>query len=264
MVRSTWYFAALCFHSSCMRPSRRVSPTPGYAVSTTGQPELWRPVVSAGVAENMPESPTIIAVPRRGSANLPAADAARVVVGRAAVGAGATVRAAERTTGGTRSVRMFEYANAGPTGSATRGAAATPTLSPPASATRRGRAIVSGCSITNHDTAVPSAVNPSRATASTTPVAPMRSGVINTTAGQCQRYTPYDTRPSRRSGPRSSTAVSGPGTVVATVTSAAAIATSANPPRYKRSGASVIITAPSATITTGAASARARRLRSRR
>ena len=50
-------------------PSSRVSPTPGYAVSTTRQSAALRPAVNAGVAEYMPESPTIIAVPRLGRAS---------------------------------------------------------------------------------------------------------------------------------------------------------------------------------------------------
>ena len=132
-----------------------------------------------------------------------------------------TSRADENTTGGTRSVRRFEYANAGPTGSATSAAVATPTANPPARATRPGRAIVNGCSTMTQDTAVPRAVNAGRGVASGNPDTPIRSGVTRTTAGQCHRYTPYETRPRPRKGARSRHDVNGPGKVVATVTSAA-------------------------------------------
>ena len=96
---------------------------------------------------------------------------------------------------------------------------------------------------------------------------PMRAGVSNVIAGQCHRYTPYDTRPRPRNGGRSSANRTGPGNVVATAASAVPIATSAKPPRYRTPGASVTIAAStptSATPPTTRTTCRPRRVQVRR
>src|SRR5437762_13072953 len=109
MVRSGWNWrtvAAQCWTS----PGGLVRPMPGKAVCATRHPLADKAAANAGLAEYMPESPTIIAVPTRGSRSLLAGGANPVVVGAArvviVVAGGITVRARSRP------VREFANANA--------------------------------------------------------------------------------------------------------------------------------------------------------
>src|SRR5258705_8546561 len=84
MVRSVWNcrtVAAQCWISA----GGLVRPMPGKAVSTTRHPLADKAAANAGLAEYMPESPTIIAVPPRGSTSLRAGGENPVVIGAAPV-----------------------------------------------------------------------------------------------------------------------------------------------------------------------------------
>src|SRR5436190_18093589 len=114
MVRSGWNWrtvAAQCWTS----PGGLVRPMPGKAVCTTRHPLADKAAANAGLAEYMPESPTIIAVPTRGSRSLLAGGANPVVVGAALLWAVVIVVAGVITVGArSRSVRKFANANAWP------------------------------------------------------------------------------------------------------------------------------------------------------
>src|SRR5207249_7768660 len=86
-------------------PGGLVRPTPGKAVCTTRQPEAERAAVNAGVAEYMPESPTIIAVPACGSSRCPVLGGGLVVDGRTRTGADTLEEGVTTTGARMRSVR---------------------------------------------------------------------------------------------------------------------------------------------------------------
>src|SRR5438876_4261132 len=109
IVRSTWYRRALSAQLWRIEAPGVVRPMPGYQVWTTRQPAVCNAATKAGAAEYITESPTIIAVPQRGTRSAGLAAGCGVVVVAATVACGVAClddMIGAATTGfGIRSVR---------------------------------------------------------------------------------------------------------------------------------------------------------------
>ena len=213
---------------------------PGNECCTTSHPAACNPAESAGIPLNMPESPTIIAVPVDGIAIRGPTGRATVVGGGVGatggtvvivvgavvsiavvvvvvVGAVVVVVGAAVTTVGTRSrsVRTLANCTFDSAGSANRATPATAMPAAPANASDGRASVRTGRSTRYHDNSEPPTVTESCSTTSGAPSKPVRSGVSNTIAGQCHRYSAYEIRPIPRRSGRSSAKVTPPGTVAA-------------------------------------------------